>query len=227
MKIIIAVVGIFGLIVIVFGSCTLKAKLTQKYNDYHTIEEHSREMNEKYEVIEMEMPKAHPNLGDDITPHISSDGSIVFLSNNIKSYRVEIKNVFDKSRYPEINNSEQKLQDMEYQVFERTFGRIGFDSLNSLATENFRPVCFLRDKYHRRTYSLIGHGSPRYWEGFGFVDLVLKEGTLKLKMDMEEIVGSTNYFHYLLPDYKLFYNKNFNFYILRPNSAYIYLIKPR
>ena len=230
MKIAIAV--ILGLILIVFAPSAQRAVMVMRDNvlsknflDYHTIKEYSSGLSEKYEIVEIDAPKSRKHLDDDITPYMSSNGSIVLLSNYDSLYRIEIPNVFDGALLPQTDNSAQELRSMECQVFESSFGFIE-GSIHALATESFRPVRFLHREYNRKSifsFGSISHAA--YWDGIGIVDLVLKADTLKLRIYMKKSNSTGSLFTY--PDDRLFYDLNFDFYILRPNSAYIYLIKPR
>ena len=232
MKTTIVVAVILGLIVIFFAPRIVRAVmvmrdivLSEKYRDYHNIKKYSSGLSEKYEIVEINAPESREHLSDDITPYMSSNGSIVLLSNEDSLYRIEIPNVFDGALLPQTDNSAQELRSMECQVFESSFGFIE-GSIHALATESFRPVRFLHREYNRKSifsFGPISHAA--YWDGTGIVDLVLKADTLKLEIYMKKSNSTGSLFTY--PCYKLFYDLNFDFYILRPNSAYIYLIKPR
>jgi hypothetical protein len=159
---------------------------------------------------------------------VGKDNYISWLidGDKVKKPLMDIADKLDKEKYPEKGNSPNDRQRMKSQTFPSHFRERQF---NELKTENFHPVFFIRDEYHRGRPALVmgDVGRPNYWSGYGNFHLVLKKETLKLCLWMDEIIENNRSYHYYVkPGFTLFYDENVDFYILQAGSTCFYLIKP-
>jgi len=140
------------------------------------------------------------------------------------------RNMLDKYYDPKGGYDEQT--EMQTQNFSSAFEEEDGD-INQLKTEYFHPLYFMKEKF------IKGHNaspfdpyrvlpSPSRWSGIGFLDLILKEDTLKIKMDMDEIARNNgSYSFYGKPSFSLYYDEKVDFFILSQGEVYCCLIKPK
>ena len=119
---------------------------------------------------------------------------------------------------------------MKKQTLESSFDED--KGITQLKTEFFHPVGFIREDYHRRRSASPfsptgGFGSPNYWNGTGFIDIILNGDTLKIKKRMVELSAMNGSYTFSPPPYlQLFYDEKVNFFIILWDSDF-YLIRPK